>query len=403
MSILVPPSATRRAPVPQVEKRTTVGTIPGPLDGILAGAPGYVGTDSAHRHSVVWVGVGIRAGLLQTMPVHTYTKRSDGSRVRVDNPPVLVEPWPDFDGDEFAFAVEWSLCLRGNAYGVITQRDKFLYPQRVALLHPDLVWAQYNEKTGAPEYYTGGQQLNPDDVWHVRRYRPPGALEGLSALSYARQSILLGLGAEEFATRFFTDSGARPTALLRAKDKLNDIQAETIRRRWDAAMNNKRGMAVIGGDLDYSAISVSPADSQFLDTIQASDAIVARYIGIPGGMVDANMPTSGSAITYANREQRALDFLIFYLQPAITRYENVLGKLIPRSFYVKLNTDAMLRMDAFEQAKVNRLRLFNGETTPDELRALADKTPLPNGQGEVFLWPPTIPNTLNEPTVPPVQ
>jgi hypothetical protein len=36
------------------------------------------------------------------------------------------------------------------------------------------------------------------------------------------------------------------------------------------------------------------------------------------------------------------------------------------------------------------MKLRNGTRNPDEDRALDDNPPLPNGQGQEFLWPPVV-------------
>jgi phage portal protein BeeE len=95
---------------------------------------------------------------------------------------------------------------------------------------------------------------------------------------------------------------------------------------------------------------------------------------VPGELIDAN--TSGSSVTYANREQRVQDLLAFRLGPAISRRERALSRLTPRGQYVKLNIAALLRADLMTRYKSYELGLRNGFLTFDEVRALEDREPI---------------------------
>lgn len=381
---------TTRRPAPAPERRS-LALIPGPADDtIQASFVGGVGVDRAHRHSAVWAAVALRSDLMSILPVRVFRGVGE-KRELLPTPNVLIQPCADMAVDEFAAAVEWCLTLRGNAYAKVTEWDSLLYPRRVELLHPDFVWADYDEKTGATRYRVNGKQIDPADVLHIRRRRTPGSPEGMSALSYARQSILTGLAAEDFSYRFFND-GAHPTALLKAAKAINDQAAKTAKARFLAALNGRREPVVLGGDWSYEQIQVNPEDSQFLETMQASDVTIARFLRVPATMIDAAAP-NGGAITYQNIESRASDFLTYYMQAGITRYESWLGKCFtPRGQYVLLDTDVMVRTDAMTQAKVDRLRLFNAQTNPNELRARDGHGTIP--EGDKFAWPLAAPQEM---------
>ncbi|WP_309139976.1 phage portal protein [Micromonospora sp. 4G55] len=92
----------------------------------------------------------------------------------------------------------------------------------------------------------------------------------------------------------------------------------------------------------------------------------------------------GSNINYANITQRNLQFLIMHLGPAVARREKNLTKLLSRPRYVKLNTDALLRMDPLERAKVITEKIKNRTMTPTEARALDDNPPLTAQQIQEF-------------------
>jgi phage portal protein BeeE len=93
----------------------------------------------------------------------------------------------------------------------------------------------------------------------------------------------------------------------------------------------------------YTPIQVSPEESQFLATQQANVAQVARYFWIPPEMVGGS---GGNSMTYANVEQRSLDFLTYAV-----------------SFWLKRIEDAMFGHPADPQCPVRHRR-----TAPDRRR-----------------------------------
>ena len=84
-----------------------------------AGEP--VTVESALRLSTVWGCVRLLADSVSTLPLHVY--RGD-DRDPIPTPPLLQRPSADFpELADWLWAVMASLLLRGNAWGVITDRS----------------------------------------------------------------------------------------------------------------------------------------------------------------------------------------------------------------------------------------------------------------------------------------
>src|SRR5688500_16069671 len=90
-------------------------------------------------------------------------------------------------------------------------------------------------------------------------------------------------------------------------------------------------------------------------------------------MIDAAV--SGRSVTYANMTQRNLQFLIMNLGPAVVRRENALSSLLPKPRFVKLNTDALLRMDPLTRAQMFQIQIESKQRVPSETRALDNLPP----------------------------
>jgi hypothetical protein len=110
---------------------------------------------------------------------------------------------------------------------------------------------------------------------------------------------------------------------------------------------------------------------------------------------------SGSAVTYANIAQRNLQLVIIHLGPAVARRETNLSRLLPKPRYLKLNTDALLRMDPETRAKVLALRLQTRQIAPSEGRAYENLPPFTPAQIAEIEQIYGAPRTTPAPAAPP--
>jgi HK97 family phage portal protein len=203
---------------------------------------------------------------------------------------------------------------------------------------------------------------------------------GLSPLRYARDTIAAGLAADRFGAEWW-EGGGHPTGVLSSDQALDETMAQRAKDRFKKATQADK-LAVLGAGLSYTAVQVSPEDAGWLDSINATDIMICRFLGVPPEMV--GIATSGSSVTYANREQRAIDFLTFSVQWWLSRIEEAWSALLPRGVYVKHNADALLRTDTMTRATVAETRLRSGVTNVDYERSLEDLPPLPNGAGQGY-------------------
>jgi HK97 family phage portal protein len=140
---------------------------------------------------------------------------------------------------------------------------------------------------------------------------------------------------------------------------------------------------VTGQDWEYKPLQAEQMGMEWLEDRKFSLTDISRFFGVPADLIDAAV--SGQSVTYANITERNLQFLIMQLGPAVTRREKNLSKLTAAPRFVKLNTNALLRMDPLNKAKAIDVALKNGSLTIDEGRALDDRPPLTPEQIEQFL------------------
>lgn len=336
----------------------------------------YVGRDDALRSSAVWACLRLRADLTSMMPVDVY-RRVGGVQVEVPKPPVLVNPGGErVDIHEWLYSTQFDLDSSGNTFGLITERDGNMLPARIDLVPVSDVTVQVRD--GEIKYRIAGRAESPANVWHEKQFTTSGCPVGLSPLAYAAMSVSGYLSAQQFASDWFSGN-AVPAAMLKNNNKtLTAAQATEIKARFKATTESG-DVFVTGNDWDYEMISAKASEAMFLEERKFGLGDVCRYLGVPGDMIDAAV--DGSAITYANITQRNLQLLIMNIGPAITRRETSFSNLLlqkPR--YVKLNTDALLRMDLKSRYEGYKVGIDSRFITPSEVRELEDRAPLTETQ-----------------------
>lgn len=332
--------------------------------------------DTALRNSAVWACLRLRANLVSTMPVDLY-RRVDGIQVEVPKPPVLVNPGGGkADMPEWLYSSQFDLDRSGNCFGIITAVDGLGFPARIELV-PVAEVTVIIKKGKLHKYRIGGDEFDPVNIWHEKQYTLSGLHVGLSPVAFAAWSIGEYLSIQQFALDWFSN-GAVPSAHLKNTAKTIDPPtAEETKRRFKAATANQ-DLFVTGQDWEYNMIQAEAAGADWIEAKRYGIGDIARFFDCPGDLIDAAV--SGSSVTYANMTQRNLQFLVMNLGPAVIRRENALTNLTSRPRFVKLKTDALLRMDPQTRAAVLGQQIATRQLAPSEARELSERAPFTESQ-----------------------
>jgi HK97 family phage portal protein len=340
--------------------------------------------DSALVVPAVWACVQLLAGTVSMMPLRTF-RTTPTVPAKINDPAVVSNPAAGMTQSEWLHMLMVSLLLRGNAYGLKTTLDGMARATQVELLNPDTVHVDVQD--GAVKYLLGPERVNVTDrMWHVRGFTLPGAKVGLSPIEAAAMAIGVDLASRRFGRDFF-EGGGVPKATLTSDQTLTPDQAREAKERMLLATAN-RDPLVLGSGLTYTPISLRPDESQFLETQQANISEIARFFGIPAEMVGGK---TGSSLTYANVEQRSLDFLTYGVAFWLKRVEDAFFDLLPQPQFVKFDTGALLRTDAETQAKV-RVQYVAGKVLPPSriLQEMGEPPLTEDEKAELELVPLTV-------------
>lgn len=333
--------------------------------------------------SAVYSCVGLIADSLSMLPESAFRQRDRFREPVVPTPQIVANPHPEFGRIDWDVQLMWSLLLRGNAFAPVVERDRLGYPTTLMPVHPDDVSVLRNRITRRIEYkLASGEVLNaerygqPGGMLHIRGITPPGAIEGVSVVEYHRQAFGLALAAEEFGSRYFGD-GANPSGVLETDQELTPDAALALQATWEASHGRRhRKPAVASGGLKWRQISITPEESQFLETRKFSRAEIAGLFRVPPYMIgDVDASTSwGTGI-----EQQSIGFVTHTLGPWIARIEYWKTELLPRPWYVKKNVAGLLRGDLLSRYQAHMLGRSGGWLSVNDIRQIEDMPPVDGG------------------------
>lgn len=331
--------------------------------------------------AAAWSCATLLADVVSSQPVDEYRKTS-GVRVQIEPESQIVRrPSAIYNRREWIFQAVLSMAIHGNGIGQVVER-KPSYPSTVEWIPlKDVIVAQ-TSPISPPTYKLFNLPVPSVDVIHLRRYPQVGSAMGLSPLDLHEELFGIAQAARKYAAQWFGEGGI-PSALLVNDANISEEVAKTAKERWLDA-GRKRQIRALGGGWKYQQVQASPEDSELAATWNRVGTEVAQAFRVPPEMI--GVATQGSSVTYANREQRAVDFLTFTVEPWLTIFEDFWFDALPRPRFAKFNTGNLLRSDLMTRYKAHDLALRMGLMTQNESRALEDLEPVPDG--DVTLWPP---------------
>lgn len=323
--------------------------------------------------------VRLLADSVASLPLQAHRRLGETREPMVTQPQLVADPSAVVRPFQWKHQAVVSLATRGNAYGLVTTRDGFGFPTTIEWLHPDEVHVDESNPM-RPRYLWLGRFIPREDLVHIAWFTLPGRVKGLSPVSAFAHSIGIGLHATTYGEGWFENGGQPPGKFKNASKTVNQEESEKITDRLTAKIRSGKPL-VYGADWDYEALSVTPEESQFIETMKLNATQMANIFGIPPEMVGGE---SGGSLTYNNPEMNGLHFLKFTLRSWLVRFEDTFSTLLPERQFVRFNVDAITRADLLTRYQAHKIALETKFKSVDEVRALEDLPPLPDGQGAVI-------------------
>lgn len=351
--------------------------------------------DIALKSSAVYCCVKVLSETVSTLPLRMYRELGERGRGLAPEHPLdeLIRFQPNAwqTGVEFWEMMMLHAALRGAAYAEIVPGARGAVDQLIPL-HTDRVEPEqlsdgslrfqvYNPKTGQQRV------LLQDEVFRIPGLSSDG-LRGLRAVDLAAEAIGIGMAADAYAARVFSNNlniGGylmHPGKLGEAAQK-NLIQAFTERL---AGIVNAHRPVVLQEGMEFKAGSMVAKDAQLLEARKWQIGEVARYWRIPLHMLNIDDQTNRSTV-----EAQAIDFVKYTLRPWVKRIEQAIRRdlIIAKStFSAKYNLEGLLRGDSAARAAYFAAALGNSGRaawmTPNQVRAIEGMNPMDDPRADVL-------------------
>jgi HK97 family phage portal protein len=323
--------------------------------------------------SVVLGCVSLLADSVASMPLRCYQVDKSGQRVMRPLPDVLADPDPESNTYELIHQMMASLALHGNAY-IKIDRDRSGNMIGLVPLHPYQMQVLPTGDMTGRRYLHLGNEMNREDMLHLRWFTPPQSLVGISPLNQSRNLVGLAIAMDRHLAQFYGE-GATPSSILMTDQKLTLDQARIIQGTWEATHKRHRRPAVLSDGLKWQPITTSAADQQMIQTREQIIRDIARIFRVPSHLIGA----MGDNQTYQNVEQASLNFLTHTIAPWIRRLETAISTILDPADDVAFDTSTLLRTDALTRARVNELNIKMGARTPNEVRQIEGMEPYIGG------------------------
>lgn len=338
---------------------------------------------TAMTNDAVWACVNLLVDTIATLPLAAF-RRSGKVRSPLSAQPAIVEgPSGIITREEFIAQLVLSVFENGNGYAIIVARDGMGFATQMEVRdHADVAVSRQG-RTGPPIYRVDGKVVATDDVFHVRGLMRPGSIIGISAIDKAKETIARALAAERYGGQWF-GTNAHPTIGLKHPGTVTEDAAKRLKEKFIAAVSGREPVVLAQG-LDVVDIQADPTRSQLIETERYLTEKAARFF-LRASSEMIGVASQGSSVTYANREQRAIDYVTFATMPWLVRIEGPWSALLPKAQFVKFNVAGLLRADAKTRAEVHNLAIRGGWRNANRARELEEEEPF--DEGERYLWPP---------------
>ena len=380
---IISPKAEQRHTFKQPDKWSFLGNP--------SGAGVEVSEQTALSLSAVYSCVRIISESLAALPLVTYRNTDDGRR-QADDLPIYNILRDQADENLTAFMLFETIishaCTYGNGFAYITRNGR---GEVTALTPVDPRNVEVKMTTSgrvAYEFTTGQFQgaWTSDQVLHIRALGPLG-LVGYSPIGLARETIGLGIAAEQYGANWFGNSGT-PSGILSVPGKLSDEAFGNLRRSWEKlhkGAGNSARVALLEAGIDFKPISVNPNDAQFLETRRFQVAEIARIFRVPPSML-ADLENAGS---YGSIGELNRAFVVHTLTPWARRIESeIKAKLLPTTggVFAEFQFDHLLRGDLDSRFKAYQTARQAGFLSVNDIRKIENLDPI-GGNGDLYLSP----------------
>jgi HK97 family phage portal protein len=366
------------------------------LNGGSSWAGEFVTPRRAQQVPTLLAGINLLANDISSLPLYLNVRTNKGVQMAISHPlfRILHDAWSEEitarEGLEFTVR---SLICTGNFYNLLdtdgSGNISSITPLFASAVTPRRLTAQqmqklpretsnlvfdYDDPTGA-----GRKTYLNSQIWRGAIASPYGII-GESSLHHGRDSIGLALAADKASGKLFSQGslndgyfGADPG------QDLNPGEWQKLVDAWSSGTDGAYKKLVLPPGVKFNPLTlINAQQSQFVERLQREDLNMARLLGIPASILDANEQGD----TYAASESQRRWYVDHSLKPFLVLLQQsinlrCLSEDERNKYFAEFNTDALLDADLASRYEGYSKALASGWMTRNEVRRAEGLNPLP--------------------------
>lgn len=280
---------------------------------------------------------------------------------------------PKFTPYVFKYTLNTHVNLLGNGFSPITRKNgrpvsyDIWHPRDVSLqiVNDRIYWV--NTKTK--------DVVSDNDMIHLMWYTENGLI-GKSVLTFAADTIEMGMAASKMATSMYTNGMFSP-GYIKYKTKIESIeQAQLISSTFSGnymGEANQLEIPVLDQDSSFEQWGMSMRDAQFIDNRNFTVKDIARFFGLQ----DSKLNIKDGNVSYNSLEQENVAYTQDTLLPRCVMWEEEFDRKAlmeddADDVQFKNELKMRLRGDTASRSTFYDMGLRNGVFSINDVRALED-------------------------------
>lgn len=345
-------------------------------------------TDTAMKLSAAYRCTAILSGTIASLPLQ-YKRKKNGVFVPDEKETLYRLPTrrPNNRMGSFEFIRNMVILMvnRGNAYIFI--RRTFGEPTALILLSPGST--TYDKYT---DTYTVCDIINhingvfeSNDIIHLRHNSQDGGYTGVSVIESASRVMSVAASADNQTLKTFQNGGKIKGIISGIKGEskglnaLSDNQTSDVAERVESELSSGRDIVSVSGDMSFSQLSFTPADTQLIENKKLTVLDICRFYGVHPDKVFAGQPTN-----YKASETGQVSYLTDTLQPYLRQIESefetkLIYDAVAFDYKIGFDLSVLYQTDLMTQVTYWKTLLEIGGITSNEIRSHLGKAPISGG------------------------
>lgn len=263
---------------------------------------------------------------------------------------------------DFVKKITVDYLLHGNAFVRIDKAKGADYIAALTPLNPEQVRTVLDGSVVSYEWLSDKGETITYSSDRIMHWKGIGnGLVGLSTVDFARSSLTEAVEAQNASIDMFRNKGKLNGILSAETPLINKNQSEEFLKRFTEMKQAPIGIPLLPSGFKFQSLSLSPAETQLLQTREFIVKEFSRWFGIPYGLLTGDAHELVDLSNY---------FYETTILPMCIELEQILKQKVIRddSITVKFRTSVLKRMSDQTRISMQTSYAQNGLRTRNELR-----------------------------------